>query len=607
MPGEWKRALWSYDAVGLGHTATSIVNAMHTFLVSCGWERAAWDTTTDRCYLRSDRYDVEFVNDAVGTAGNQNITIVDANARLTLQSHMVGGSPTVKAKGRVRVNVLDMFDGATFALNDGVNPTKTFEIEAGSAFARGRVAFLAQPADGNTLIFNDGVNPAVTFEFDSNSSVVQTGTLRQVVIGANVGLTINNLVAAINSGAYVLAITATVGSADSATMVADVAGVTPNIAITAVGANLFVGGMTGGGGAVGVTGANIAVPRGVTVEDTLVNLVSAVNAAANLNITARWVNRWTFNGDGPWQHCGIHLFNDTGNSRIVLRCFLEKPSKVGNYRSTNTAHQILITYSNTAPNVFTFFGGEDGFFGECGRDGLKVNLAHWMICSWVNVPEMYGTDDDRIAWNTMGACLDLFGNLKFSGDRNWRVVDYRQGNRNYTGYLIPYTVRGSQIISSSGDGPLDINVQGDDQRMGIGSLDSVFQSDITGQESDGNSGALKFNFALLRSPRDGRYRISPMMCFQNYLNRNYCLTNSASALNNLGVTSGGLAGYYRDPRTVRRVPRFAVVDGTLIPFTNVVDQRTLTEYYLTQIQDGGRFANVGIEWTTDVVSIPASP
>lgn len=604
MPGEWKRAIWTYDAVGLGHTATSIVNAMHTFLASCGWERAVWDTTADRMYIRSDRYDIVFENDAVGAAGNQNITIVDANTRITLGAHMVGGTSTVKAKGRIRFDVRDAFDGATVTLNDGVNPTKTFEIEAGNAAARGQIGFLAQPADGNTVVLNDGVNPAITFEFDSNNSVVQTSTLRKVVIGANIGVLMINLIAAINDVAITLAITASVGLTDSVLLTNDAGGAAGNQNVTTVGANMYPVHMTGGGGGVGVTGGNVSVTRGATLEDTITNFVTAVNGAANLNITARWANRWTFNGDGPWQHCGIHLFNDTANSRIVLRCFLEKLSKIGNYRSTNTAHQILITYSNTAPNVFTFFGGEDGFFGECGRDGLKVNLAHWFICSWVTVPEMYGTDDARIGWATMGACLDLFGNCKVTGDRNFRVVDYVQNNRNYSTYLIPHLVRGSTLIASGGNGPFDQNTQADDQRMGIGSLDSVFQADITQSDSDASMAALKFNFALLRSPRDGRYRISPMMCFQHWQSRNHCVANSGSVSNAIGAT---WIGYYRDPRTVRRVPRFSVVDATLIPFTNVVDQRTSVEYYLSQIQDSGRTCNIGVEWTTDVVSIPASP
>jgi uncharacterized protein len=100
--------------------------------------------------------------DSVGAAGNVAITKTGANIIVT---GMVGGSP--------------------------------------SAVATGTIAFLngAQPADGNNIVISDGTT-AVTFEFDSNSSVVETSTLRQVVIGADAYATMTALITKINAAAF---------------------------------------------------------------------------------------------------------------------------------------------------------------------------------------------------------------------------------------------------------------------------------------------------------------------------------------------------------------------------------------------------------------------
>lgn len=593
MAFEWKRASWTYDAIGLGHTNVNICNAIQAFLVDCGWERAAWDTATDRFFLRTDRLTVLLENNLVGTAGNVAITKTDPNSRLTIAG-MSGGTVSVKATGTVALSPLGVFDADRFILNDGVNPAVTFEFEAGAAVARGRVSLLAQPADGNTVVINDGVNPAVTFEFDSNSSVVQSNTLRQVVIGASVGATITNLSNAINA-APVLDVTGNVGVSDSVTLANDTAGTGGNVTITSVGGNIFTQGMTGGGGGAGVTGGAVAVTRGATVEETIVNLVTAINAAPSLNITARWANRWAFNGDGVWQHCGIEVFNDTVNSRIVLRSFLQKPSGIGSQVATQSVQEIRIVYSQTAPNIFQFFGGEYGFFGECGRDGQRVNLAHWAITTFEAMPELFGTDDARVTWTTQGITLDLFGQLKFALNRNYRFVDAANGNRNFTSGLQPSMARGTNNFDSS--------TQADNRASAIGPMDLVLGASPRGP----NWQVHAQTFGMFLSPRDGRYRISPLLVRQfhpDYVDAGNT-TNSVS--NNLAPSAFTDGCLFWDVRRWRKMTKFAVVDASLIPFVNVVDQVTGIEYYITQIQDNGRPANLCVEWTSVVVSIAATP
>lgn len=168
MAGEWKRAAWQYSPIGLSHTPQIFVNALFSFLTGgAGWERASWSgTTIDQHFLRADRFTIALVNDATGTAGN--VTITKSGTNITVTG-MAGGGTGVAAIGSIKLT--------------------------------------GQPSDADSIVLNDGVNPAVTFEFDSNASVTQTGTLRQVVIGANIDLTLDNLVAAINAAGFTLAIT----------------------------------------------------------------------------------------------------------------------------------------------------------------------------------------------------------------------------------------------------------------------------------------------------------------------------------------------------------------------------------------------------------------
>ena len=103
-----------------------------------------------------------------------------------------GGTAAVKATGDVTFTAsTNPADGETIVMRDGADAVAaTTQVELTGA---------VQPADAATLILDDQTNPAVTFEFDSDSSVSETDTLRQVVIGANATETMANLLAAINN------------------------------------------------------------------------------------------------------------------------------------------------------------------------------------------------------------------------------------------------------------------------------------------------------------------------------------------------------------------------------------------------------------------------
>lgn len=175
----------------------------------------------------------------------------------------------------------------TLTLDDGVNTATVFEFDA-AAEAAGTLVLGGQPSDGDTWRVSDGTNQ-VDFEFDSNSSVTQSQTLRQVIIGATLSDTLNALQAAINSALFTFNITAdapTLGTTVAITN--DNTGVAGNVAIIEqvnVSTNLSSTGMTGGNDLT-AGGSNIAVRIGTNAEGSLDNLIAAITNAPLLAISA---------------------------------------------------------------------------------------------------------------------------------------------------------------------------------------------------------------------------------------------------------------------------------------------------------------------------------
>lgn len=168
----------------------------------------------------------------------------------------------------------------TIILDDGVNPATTFEFDD-AAFATGTLTIIGgQPTDGDTFRVSDGT-VVVDFEFDSDSSVVETPTLRQVVIGATVTDTLNNLQAAINNVGFTFGVTAgNPTGGDTVPLTNDVLGVAGNVAISEpVNVSTFLGstGMAGGDDLT-AGGGNVAVQIGANAEGTLDNFLAVLTA-----------------------------------------------------------------------------------------------------------------------------------------------------------------------------------------------------------------------------------------------------------------------------------------------------------------------------------------
>lgn len=192
------------------------------------------------------------------------------------------------AAGTLTFSSTGPVDGDTLVLNDGINAAVTFEFDT-AARATGTLVLGGQPADGDQFLINDG-SVAVTFEFDNNTSVVESPTLRRVVIGATLGDTLTNLQNAINNTGFTFAITAgTPTGGDTVPLTHDNYGVVGNQAITEpvnVSTNLSDTGMASGDD-ITVSGANIGVVLGGTAEASLDNLVAAINAiGSTLRIAA---------------------------------------------------------------------------------------------------------------------------------------------------------------------------------------------------------------------------------------------------------------------------------------------------------------------------------
>jgi len=139
----------------------------------------------------------------------------------------------------------------------------------GGDVQRGSVAFSGQPDDADQLIIDDGINAAVTYEFDSDGSVTETATLRQVVIGTTLSLTLTNLVTKINTDTAAMDIVASLDGEGVLRLV----GSHPDASNTALSGNDVATvqtrtGLAGGSGAVhnlriaGADVANVAVTPG---------------------------------------------------------------------------------------------------------------------------------------------------------------------------------------------------------------------------------------------------------------------------------------------------------------------------------------------------------
>jgi hypothetical protein len=134
------------------------------------------------------------------------------------------------------------------------------------------------------------------------------------------------------------------------------------------------------------------------------------------------------------------------------------------------------------------------------------------------------------------------------------------------------------------------------------------------------SGVDLYTFATPFPGVDNRVSVSPMVVFQGSneanLPRRRGRTSTYNSFTAGGWDSGGARGTpgtttssnshgwgARDYREDRIVPRFAVVDYTIIPFANITDIITNKIYRVARVPDGGRTANIGVEWPSTVVTL----
>jgi len=182
-------------------------------------------------------------------------------------------------------------DGDYFTLKDGTL-TKAFEFERVRA-ATGTITTGtgANMVAGKVITIDDGVNDPVVFEFVADAEdIADPANIPVVFAGTETAAEMRDLLLAAIQGSD-LDITATSSGAASIALENDLAGTVGNVAITEDIAHVsyVVAGMSGGLGAIGVTGGRVAVTvdPAATAAEVAEAIVEAVNGVgAGLAITA---------------------------------------------------------------------------------------------------------------------------------------------------------------------------------------------------------------------------------------------------------------------------------------------------------------------------------
>lgn len=311
--------------------------------------------------------------------------------------------------------------------------------------------------------------------------------------------------------------------------------------------------------------------------------------------------RWRYEGDGVLQHCGIHVYTNTPtDTEIRISSFLENTTATGvqvdTRDATNTINRrgfLTISWDVTTPNNFLIICGEDGFYIESGRDSSPTNLGHGAILVAVNIPELNATKASQIRWTTQGFPMDLFGECRFTVNRQNRFVTNDGTSRNFSCALVVYSARGVASVIQT---PAPVNFL----EFYIGNRDLLLGCNGASNQDIRYAAT----FGQINSPEDGRYRINEILLLQennatDVANRS---ATSSSSSNTIAAGTGSTTFIVRDIRHDRRIARFVVVDYTLLPWTNLIEAETGKVYRVIEHNDLGRTANIGIEWPTTVVT-----
>ena len=313
---------------------------------------------------------------------------------------------------------------------------------------------------------------------------------------------------------------------------------------------------------------------------------------------------WRYTGDGYSQKCGIYIHGSSG--QVIIRAYVENTTNDNYYKRSHTDHQIVINLDETKDNNLLLLGGEDGLYFELGTGTSNNNVAHGAVVTFQCDPNFNYSRQTERQWISQGVCLDLFGQLKFARDRNWRFCEAQGSYKNHTGTLSPYVCRGSRQFRS--------NSQVDDMRLGIGPRDHMLSpaTNENGAWTQAMS-AYWFTFGLAWDSLDDVYRISPMACANAGLWYDADQQNAFGAVANNGSESTlnlqGSQSYCTvlDSREIMKIPKFAVISSQVLPWNNVTDPVTSVTYRVAQVTDNNRNSIIGIQWSTDTVSIPATP
>lgn len=311
---------------------------------------------------------------------------------------------------------------------------------------------------------------------------------------------------------------------------------------------------------------------------------------------------WRYEGDGPAQNCGIHVYTNTPtDTEIRISSFLENTTTNGAQvdtrdatESLNRRGRITINWDVTAPNNYLLIAGEDGLYIEVGRDSSPNNLGHGAIVTVSNIAELNATKTTQLRWTTQGFPMDLSGECRFTLNRQNRFVTNDGTSRNFSCALVLYSARG---VSSVIQAPVPVNFA----EFYIGNRDLMLGCNGGSTNVDIRYAA---TFGQMNSPEDGRYRINQILMLQENNATDVANRAATSALtsNNVAAGTGSVTYIVRDVRHDRLVNRFVVVDYTLLPFANLTEAETGKVYRVVEHNDNGRTSNIGIEWPSVVVT-----
>ena len=334
--------------------------------------------------------------DSVGALGNTAITLAGAGVagRISVPAAFSGGSATTRATAYARfIGSQVPADADQIILSDGVNPAVTFEFDsdasvvetptlrqvvivAGDAYAT-MANFLGALSAAPALTIS-GLNPVITktFEFDSDAVISSgnIGVLRDVGSAANC---LSNLIAAIALNCTFLSVQNTTVTIPKLTVTHNTGGVNGNVAISDTGANIGTSGMSGGVDA--IPGSSMTVgefsafspgtwANGIRVTVAASSTIGA--PAGNFDITVEAVV------DDSGFLAIVERFNNLSLDSLSDR-FVETILTDGVRGEVNPSQFISFDVVSGAgePTAATYILGNTGAGGTLGTDGITSLTA----------------------------------------------------------------------------------------------------------------------------------------------------------------------------------------------------------------------------------------